>query len=507
MARKKKNPLSSVLSKLRKNLFGETKKEVKPVPKSAVQPIEPVKVPTKKEAKPVPKSTAQPIVPAKVPTKVPKKKSAKRDAYYIQIGLDFGTSFSKCVIRDVGFDRAQVYLPPKSANDELPFLMPTTLRLHGTKLSRAPLNGSFYGRGYLPFIKMALASSVQGKHQAACLTPYRKACEKNGWALNEFIMAGAVFYLAKSFEEISDFISKEFSDFGKMAEDQQFVNVSIPIFKERNCNIERAFNRAIKIAWEVRKSLRGQTGIDVEDLLQLVRDNSAAKDKTVEEGAPFLYPEVSAGLQVYARSNSFPHSIYIFSDAGAGTVDQAVFTYHKNGFSFLGALVSPLGSSQIEAEGALQSEYSLEELRIMKESGDFSDNALREARNLVGRRLEKQSTTLIADTRDYKLYLKDQIQKASLLFSGGGHCADPYEFSVRGVFNGPLFSKKVHMRNIGMPDIHDLEFPWNADRDLWVNRLHVAYGLSLPDYELKKVKLPDEISDTNKSPISVSISS
>ncbi len=484
MAPKKKTTLNSVLSRLRKNLFGETDKENKSAHKSTEQKIPPVKVP---------------------PAKIPEKKSPKRDAYYIQIGFDFGTSFSKCVIRDVGFDRAQVYLPPKSANDVLPFLLPTTLRLHGTKLSRAPLSGNFYGRGYLPFIKMALASCAQGKHKASCLGPYKNACEKNGWALNEFTLACAVFFLAKSFEEICDFINKEFPRFGELDDDQQFVNVSIPIFKERNSNIELAFNTAIKIAWEIRLSLRGQTSIDVVDLLQLVRDNSAAKNKTVEEGAPFLYPEISAGLQVYARSNSFPHDIYVFSDAGAGTVDQAVFTYHNNGFSFLGALVSPLGSSQIEALAAQHSELSLEELRIKKEAGDFSHNTLREARNLVGRNLEKRTTTLIADTRDYKLYLKDQIQRASLLFSGGGHCSDPYELSVRSVFSGPLFRKKVHMRNIGMPDIHDLEIPWNADHDLWVNRLHIAYGLSLPDYELEKVKLPDEISDVNVRPNSVVI--
>ena len=45
--------------------------------------------------------------------------------YFIQIGLDFGTSFSKCIIRDVMTDKAEVYVPPGVEDRELPFLIPS----------------------------------------------------------------------------------------------------------------------------------------------------------------------------------------------------------------------------------------------------------------------------------------------------------------------------------------------------------------------------------------------
>jgi len=479
MAPKKKTALYSALSKLRKNLFASSESNV---PKKKVPEQKP-------KATPKPKSNAKAMKP-------------QREAYYIQIGFDFGTSFSKCIIRDIGFDRAKVFVPAKPADEALPFLLPTTLRLHGIKLSTAPANGNSYGRHCLPFIKMALASTAQGSLRATCLTPYQTACDAKGWRLNDFVMAGAVFYLAELFGEIDEHIKKEFPGFGEMEGDQQFINVAIPIFQKSNRNIEIAFNKAVKIAWEVRHVLRDRKRVEVSELMKLVSEYQDAKNKTVEDGAPFLYPEISAGLQVYAKSNAFPEGIYLFSDTGAGTVDQAVFTYHKNGFSFLEAMVSPLGSSEIEAFASQHSKRDIEELRCMKENGEKNDNALDLARCHLARRVQQKTTQLVSDTMQYKLYLKDQMQKSTLLFSGGGHCLFPYEVGVQDVFKGrPLFKKKVHPKKYGMLDLHDLEFPWNADRDKWINRLHVAYGLSFPDYELEKVKLPDEISDASQRPM------
>ena len=34
-----------------------------------------------------------------------------------------------------------------------------------------------------------------------------------------------------------------------------------------------------------------------------------------------------------------------------------------------------------------------------------------------------------------------------------------------------------------MPDIYDLTFDWNVDKDQWITRLYVAYGLSFQDVE------------------------
>ncbi len=53
-----------------------------------------------------------------------RSKSTQRDPYIIQIGLDFGTSYSKCIWRDINHETASVYVPDVSISDEFPFLAP-----------------------------------------------------------------------------------------------------------------------------------------------------------------------------------------------------------------------------------------------------------------------------------------------------------------------------------------------------------------------------------------------
>lgn len=420
---------------------------------------------------------------------------SSRDSYDIQIGFDFGTSASKCIIRDIAFNRAQVYAPPVVHNPKLPFLLPTTLRLDGSKLMRAPHDGNYYGCDYLPFVKMALTSVAKEDETVDCLQPYIRNLPDEV-QLKEFVTAVAVFYLAKNFGEIDDFVRSKFEGFGDINEDQQLINVAIPTFQESNENIENTFRIAINIAWKLRIELKKIEYIDIYQLIEMVEKHDGERYRSLEDGAPYLYPEISAALQVYAKSRSFPEGIYLFSDVGAGTVDQAIFTYHKNGFSFLNANVSPLGSSQIEVLAEKRSPKDIESLRLLKENGD-EDNDINLAKSKIFDELKKITLKLVATTVKYKLYRKKQIEKVAILFSGGGSCEYPYERAVRWVFeDSNYFKKKIRLNRYGMPNIHDLTFDWNVDKDQWITRLYVAYGLSFQDVELDKVKLPNQISNT-----------
>ena len=46
--------------------------------------------------------------------------SVEREPYFVQIGFDFGTAYSKCVCRDVITNKAWVYLPTGSERKEFP---------------------------------------------------------------------------------------------------------------------------------------------------------------------------------------------------------------------------------------------------------------------------------------------------------------------------------------------------------------------------------------------------
>ncbi|MDO9508606.1 MAG: hypothetical protein Q7I97_04585, partial [Thermovirgaceae bacterium] len=100
--------LSTLIQNLKKKLFGKEPRQ------PDTQPIQPFplakdSVPGISDSITVPPTTRQP--------------------YFIQIGFDFGTSYSKCVCRDIMTDKAWVHIPNKCAGQELPFLIPSALLL------------------------------------------------------------------------------------------------------------------------------------------------------------------------------------------------------------------------------------------------------------------------------------------------------------------------------------------------------------------------------------------
>jgi len=105
---------STLIRNLKEKLFGKGPRQ------SDTQPI---------ELSPVTKDSV-PVVSGSI-TVTP----AIRQPYVIQIGFDFGTSYSKCVCRDVMTDKAWVHIPDKCAANELPFLIPSVLLLKNGQIS------------------------------------------------------------------------------------------------------------------------------------------------------------------------------------------------------------------------------------------------------------------------------------------------------------------------------------------------------------------------------------
>ena len=76
---------------------------------------------------------------AKSPSRTPSRETPspvlEREPYFIQIGFDFGTSYSKCICRDIMTDKAWVFIPSDSEREELPFLISCTLQLKNGKIA------------------------------------------------------------------------------------------------------------------------------------------------------------------------------------------------------------------------------------------------------------------------------------------------------------------------------------------------------------------------------------
>jgi hypothetical protein len=191
--------------------------------------------------------------------------------------------------------------------------------------------------------------------------------------------------------------------------------------------------------------------------------------------------------------------MYLFSDTGAGTVDQGIFIFDrdqnkKEFLTYLHGSVFPLGSSYLERHAA---EFSgdvsfskLEYWREIKESGGSSIE-LNGARQRISERLVRGTTKTI-ELSMKKLFVGDQFRSIRVIFGGGGHCNNPYQSAVLSPFSGSTFNKPFTPDIVGLPRPQDLELGPAEER--WLKRLSVAYGLSFLKSELTRFIYPDAVS-------------
>lgn len=261
--------------------------------------------------------------------------------------------------------------------------------------------------------------------------------------------------------------------------------------------VNSLFRQALSEAWGLADKLTAYPSLNLSELAVLRSENKAQSMSSAKEDC-FIYPEVSANVQGFVRSRVSSPGIYLFSDTGASTVDQAVFIFSKKDqgehLTYLYGNVLLLGSSHIEFRAAgkcgKRDCHSLESWRARKENGG-SESELREAREWVAAGLSQGTEATIAFAKQ-KLYVRDQLNEIRLIFGGGGHCDHPYKSAVLRPFSGSLFRHSITPDVVGLPVPRDLELRDSEVR--WMRRLSVAYGLSFEKSELVNFTYPKDVS-------------
>lgn len=419
------------------------------------------------------------------PPETPKPKAKpRRDPYYVQVGLDFGTSYCKVVCREIFRDRAWVHLSKSPADPERPFLLPSALQFQSQTLSLAPAS-AHYHEGGLPHVKVALAKVAGGEFEDDSVKPFRKAAGSvNNELVKAFVVDCAVYLLGGIIAEVKEDVHERYSDFGDIDTDYMAVSLAVPVADAEKPEIAQLFHEVLQRSFFCADSLGGYPALTLAELSRLTQ--SMATDGDQQKLKFFVYPEVSAGVQGFVRSRVSTDGIYVFSETGAATVDQSVFILYrpKNDdpmLTYLNASVLPLGSSRIEWLAAERerdtSPARLEHWRRLKEENDGSIS-LRNARLELGEQLHDASWHTLGVARR-KLPCVRQFDDIRVLFGGGGHTRDPYEKEVVSVFDDE--DRRVHDR-LFQPDVISLPMPRDLDPaeeiHRWMNRLWVAYGLS-----------------------------
>lgn len=486
--------MSSFFNSLKERLFGKAKKPGQ-VEEHDITPQEtPVEKPEVKKREP----TSEPSTPS---VQSPRP---QRDPYFIQIGFDFGTAFCKCVCRDMFLDKAWIHILPGNENTEMPFLIASDINFERGTLRRTNDAHGAYEPSALHHVKMALQKVGLKDWNDPVLQPYITAAsgiaEKK---VARLVGACSVYLIAGILGNVKREISKRYP--GKIEGDYLAVNMAVPVADANHLGVNSLFGSILRIAWILADDLAGHPSISYKKLVSLIISKKDGADQAEVKEVCFVYPEVSANVQGFIRSRTSRSGLYLFSDTGAGTVDQSVFLFGKsNGqdhLTYLHAGIFPLGSSHLERLAAKEdgdtSWKNLERWRQSKEAGEES-RPLRMAKNTVYQGLTKGTAQTIALAKK-KLFNVREIDDLRIIFGGGGHCETPYRSAVVEQFDGNQFHpkeitnrrKRGESFDLGMPIPKDLPLETNQRR--WIDRLTVAYGLSFEKGQLATFRLPKDV--------------
>lgn len=476
------NQWKNIFQSLREKLFGEKHMESS-VASPSTEQGQPIVI---RQAKPEPQRTI-------------------RDPYIVQIGFDFGTSFSKCICRDIRTEKAWIYIPTGSGDREFPFLIPCSLQLREGKLGHMDNTQADYHENGLYHIKRALEKVALQQWSDAALEPYQKNLKQaDKSSLATFVRTCAVYFLAGVLSEIKEDVRRRLPEFGTLTDDYIAVNLAVPVADAERPQVNSLYHQVLSEAWILSDLFNGHPIIGIEELKRLASEVSE-EEKQSKGDSCFIYPETSANVQGFVRSRVSSPGIYLFSDTGAGTVDQSVFIFlrhnGKEHLTYLHGNVIPLGSSFIERRAASavgKTEWEeLEKWRIRKENGEI-DPLLTQARNSIHDELSTATHVTLAKSKQ-KLMVRDQLEGIRVIFGGGGHCGNPYKTAVMSQFSGGLFRRTISPDVIGMPVPNDLELDTNQTR--WISRLSVAYGLSFEKSDLVRFTYPVKVEIPNPEEI------
>ena len=432
----------------------------------------------------------------------PTTTKTNRAPYDIRIGYDFGTSYSKCIYRDEIKDRAWIYF--SSEKSDLPFLIPSVviyendyLKIHDDIKVQYPTNGLFH-------LKFAIASVANKEINNPVLDDYKKMSNSQELhMITDFVECCGVFYLATTFSTIVIDIKNKFCDFGAHDQDRIGINMAIPVAHASQKTVEKFYQRILKKAFTLIDNFELLGKVSFKEFSKAVANCNVDH---VDDDTCFVYPEVSANVQALVRSPAFSPSettIYFFCDTGAGTVDQSVFTHTRPNanddykLNYFSAEVLPCGSSHIDRKacGSNATPTQLEHWRQAKEANQTSVE-LRKAREQIENELRINTYSKTLNETQKHLYNGPGVdpvstirEKTRIIYSGGGHCENPYENGVNSAFMD-VTREGVAPDKMAMPIPGDLEI--NSKQHDWMKRLYVAYGLSFSPANLQNTTYPDE---------------
>lgn len=261
------------------------------------------------------------------------------------LGIDFGTRFTKVVLRapHVGLS------VPLSLGSEARPLFPSRVAVLGDQVYPPDLAPPA-GATFVDYLKMRLTLGAGGVFGA------RHTSRDEIAALNACYLAG-VLRLAKASAIGTDLIARD-------AEVRWLAQVGVPAVTYDSPDLAR-FEDVCTVAWAWQNEAPAACSRSA--LTQAY--NEVLVSRPARQDSPIqVAPELSAAIFHIASRPDAPEGVYAFVDIGGGTLDGTVFTLQRGPtptVNILSALVKPLGTIPIAAQLAEGEGFEEAERRLV----------------------------------------------------------------------------------------------------------------------------------------------
>ncbi len=413
----------------------------------------------------------------------------------INLGIDFGTSFTKVCYRDVGTEESGVAAIGEGLKTAL---LPSIVNVSAN--GRLALDDRKFrqpGSVAVTYLKMRLAGSP--------ITNDGPAIAGINLHDSASVKALAAWFLASAISRSQEWMRLHEADRLRGRIPVWSANLGVPV-EHYDSEALKTFEEVLGVAWlwvkdgEVPKTFNASLETYQSCLPRLKREVSDFH----------AIPEIAAAVQSFVMSREAVPGIYVYFDIGGGTVDGVAFDYlnytGERQINFYSGKVASLGISAIAAgiKGGKGGEVDTIELEaILNECSKAArdDYALRVQKVVAG-------VIMTAKTKDVRNWQTDAVQtpeyqrrfighlpphrmRPLIIFLGGGGSKSGWYGSAI----GSTYHDFQHDR-AGIPPYKMVAVP--RPKDLLLKdgddftRFAISYGLSIPFGEGPEIRLPSQ---------------
>jgi hypothetical protein len=430
---------------------------------------------------------------ARAPMESPSK-SNEGPPIGINLGIDFGTSFTKVCFRDTGAESSGIVRFDVKSSKEA--IIPSIISVgqDGSLYMghRAPSNATS-----IRYLKMRLAG-----------VPIDTSLEPpSGIDLADDVTCRALsaWFLANILLEAQSYVMHAEEARLRNRRVMWSANVGVPV-EHYDSPVLAIFEKVLGIAWSW--SAVGALPKTVPELIQTYRSEEGASDQKTSDF--HAIPEIAAAVQSFVISREAVPDFYVYFDIGGGTVDGVAFKYQNSDgerkVHFYSGKVSPIGMSVVEGKCpdilASGSSAPLDnktrgdlKLQLQQLVGEVIMTAkTKDGRNWQRELIQRQQTT-----RPSWRPLQESDMSPLVFFLGGyGANSDWYQSGISATYTD------FQHKNAGVPPYKLVQVPPARDLDMAglpkgeFIRFAIAYGLSIPFGEGPDIALPSQFTVTEK---------